>query len=347
MKRSEICSGTELSYSGEILLNSIREVCRKATGRDFDSMKEIGAHSSERRIFRITVNGDTMVAVLNDNITENIAYVSFTESFLKAGIKVPEVYAVSDDQRAYLVKDLGDVTLNTASAKADKQEMLLWYERALHDLAELQCAGKNTVDFSKCIISPDFNGRIIGSDLNKFSEYFFSGIVGVGIEAKELAEIKNLFELIVKRNSHGYFMFRDFQTRNIMLHDNKLFYIDFQSGMRGPSQYDLASFLFSGSISLDEKERVYLCGTYCKAFEDLSGISEDEMKEDLPEIIFLRMIQVIGSYAFVHSKKRDQSLLTKIPRAVSNIIGLTNDLRDSKLRALAVRIADATERNYS
>jgi aminoglycoside/choline kinase family phosphotransferase len=185
----------------------------------------------------------SFVAVFNEHIAENISYISFTKSFLSAGLKVPEVISVSHDNTSYLVEDLGDITLHKFSYETSRIRLMELYAKALTDLVEFQTLGKEVIDFSKCCLSQTFDLNIIGNDVEKFTNYFLRDIAGFTMNAGRTEEIKKIFGDIVERNTYGHFMYRDFQPRNIMLHKDDLYYIDFQSGMKGPPQYDLVSFL--------------------------------------------------------------------------------------------------------
>lgn len=142
-------------------------------------------------------------------------------------------------------------------------------------------------------------------------------------------------------------MYRDFQPRNIMIRNDKLFYIDFQSGMNGPVQYDLVSFLYSGSISIDRHQRQELSDIYFDGFSKTSGTDIQALRDDVPEIALLRMVQVIGSYSFVHSRNPSAGTLVKIPKAVSNVESLLPDLKEGTLKWFAVELCEKFRKDHS
>lgn len=336
-----------MSYSREILLNSFRDIFRKATGVDFEKIEQLKADSSERKIFRLASGDESYVAVHNEHLEENAAYISFSKSFLNAGLLVPKVISVSDDNSSYLVEDLGDMTLFKYSSSVVKDSLHDLYSKALSDLVMFQTLGKTVIDFSKCFPSEIFDETIILNDIEKFRKYFLKNIAGIELPKSKLENISDIFIRIVEKNCHDHFMYRDFQPRNIMLKESNLYYIDFQSGMKGPAQYDLVSFLYSGSIELDEEERMVLSKSYSSSFEYQTGITEDEFMNDLGEFVLLRMVQVLGSYSYVHHKKQIDDTLKKIPKAINNIALSVGKIKDPILKEFAERVTEIGTKIYS
>jgi aminoglycoside/choline kinase family phosphotransferase len=336
-----------VSYSREILLNSFRDIFRKATGVDFEKIEQLKADSSERKIYRLTSGDESYVAVHNENLEENAAYISFSKSFLNAGLLVPKVISVSDDNSSYLVEDLGDMTLFKYSSSVVKDSLHDLHSKALSDLVMFQTLGKTVIDFSKCFPSEIFDKTIILNDIEKFRKYFLKNIAGIELPQTKLENISDIFIRIVEKNCHDHFMYRDFQPRNIMLKESNLYYIDFQSGMKGPAQYDLVSFLYSGSIELDEEERMVLSKSYSSSFEYQTGITEDEFMNDLGEFVLLRMVQVLGSYSYVHHKKQIDDTLKKIPKAINNIALSVGKIKDPILKEFAERVTEIGTKIYS
>ena len=344
---SRILSLLKVSYSREILLNSFREIFRKATGVDFDTIDQLKADSSERKIYRLRSREESFVAVHNEHLEENAAYISFSKSFFNAGLPVPKVISVSDDNSSYLVEDLGDMTLFKYSSSVTKDSLHDLYSKALSDLVMFQTLGKSVIDFTKCFPSEIFDKSIILNDIEKFRKYFLENIAGIELPQAMLEKVTNIFGKIVERNCHGHFMYRDFQPRNIMLKDSSLYYIDFQSGMKGPAQYDLVSFLYSGSIDLDEDDRMVLSNSYSNSFAYQTGITEDEFMNDFGEFVLLRMVQVLGSYSYVHHKKQIDDTLKKIPKAINNIALSVGKIKDPDLKEFAERVTGIGTKLYS
>jgi len=336
-----------LSYSREILLNSFRHLFRKATGEDFSTIVSLKADSSERKIYRLALDNVSYIAVHNDQVEENIAYISFSESFHNAGLAVPGIIAVSDDSTSYLVEDLGDDTLFKITWILDTKSLDEFHTTALNDLIMFQTTGKTAIDFGKCFPSIAFDRSVISNDIEKFHKYFLPKISESGISDQTMMTVIDVLSEIAARNNRGYFMYRDFQPRNIMVINDELYYIDFQSGMKGASQYDLASFLYSGSINLDEKQRAVLAKVYCDAYTFQTGIAEDEFMEDFGEFVLLRLIQVLGSYSYVHHKKQKDDTLRKIPKALNNLSLVSQRIRIPVLKDFADQVLESGMKYYS
>lgn len=319
---------------------------REAFGCDFDGISPLRAHSSERKIFRLSGKGGTSIAVYNENAAENRAYTGFTEFFLSCDLSVPKILAVSGDCLAYLAEDLGDMTLHSFADERGTEQAYGYYRAAVTDLVHFQLSGRSGFDFSLCYPSSLFGMKIIAGDIAKFSEYYLVRL-GNKLNTFSESELTRLFLEIVERNTTGCFMYRDFQPRNIMIRDGKLFYIDFQSGMNGPAQYDLVSFLYSGSISIDNRQRRELSEIYFGEFEKISDKKTEALRDDLPEIALLRLVQVIGSYSFVHSRNPEAGTLAKIPKAVSNIGSLLTVLKEGKLKQFAGELCEKFRSDHS
>ncbi len=320
---------------------------RELTGEDFSTIVTLKTDSSERKIYRLAHENISCVAVHNDHIEENVAYVSFSESFHNAGLPVPKILAVSDDSDYYLVEDLGDDTLFKITKSLNEESLAGFHTDALNDLVMFQTIGKTAIDFSNCYPSITFDRSIISNDIEKFREYFLPKIKYLKMSDLASNRITDILVEIADRNNRGFFMYRDFQPRNIMVRDNELYYIDFQSGMKGASQYDLASFLYSGSISLEEEQRKILAKSYCHAFSYQTGISEDEFMEDFGEFVFLRLLQVLGSYSYVHHKKQKDDTLKKIPKALNNLSLALGRIRNSHLKDFAADVIESGTKYYS
>ena len=331
------------------MLNPLRELFRANSGKDFDTITPLSADSSERRIFRIGVDSKSFIAVYNEHPEENRAYVGFTESFRKAGLNVPGVIAVSDDYFAYIVEDLGDVSLYKLLMEnsGDREFCISICKKALEDLAAFQLKGSEFVDYGLCFYSDEFAGKVVNNDVDKFAKHFMAQLNGNKLPEDLIIEAKTTFNNIAGANSAGLFMYRDFQPRNIMYHNDQLWYIDFQSGMRGASLYDLASFLYSGSIELKDEERTVLRDHYAEVFCRDSDNTAERFTGDFPEVSFLRLVQILGSYAFVFSRKGERSILSKIPKALENIRKLKPEIKEESLKELAGEILKSGRSDYS
>jgi aminoglycoside/choline kinase family phosphotransferase len=184
------------------------------------------------------------------------------------GFNVPKIINVSQDNKYYLTEDLGNTTLYSYSLEKNtlSKEKFHYYEQALTDLLDFQLSGPD-LDYSYCYESSVLDENVLINDFNKFEEYYLK-IFQNGNYNNELKD--HAFKYILKETdiNYHYFLYRDFQPRNIMIYSGKLYYIDYQSGRKGPLEYDLASFLYSGSIFINDEERAKLLTHYLKILKD-------------------------------------------------------------------------------
>jgi aminoglycoside/choline kinase family phosphotransferase len=304
------------------------------------SIRKIKGGVSDRNVYRIQSKNYVCTGVYNSKLKENIAFIEFSRSFRKCGLNVPEIYIVSGNSEYYLEEFLGDKSLydlikaNKISGKAK----ITIYKKVLSDLINFQVKGRDTVNFKYCYETKTFNKKQISFDFEKFYNYYLKKQTEISIPKNQLNKIKaNLLkELLMEKDL--YFMYRDFQPRNIMLKEEKLFYIDYQSGRKGPLQYDVASFLYSGSINLNEKERKVLLSYYIRKIQEKVKTNAAKFKPIFYYFAFIRLIQVLGSYGYIYHMKKDRAVLKKIDKALNNI-GLIKDyLKDKSIKDFACEL---------
>ncbi|MBK8550316.1 MAG: phosphotransferase [Ignavibacteria bacterium] len=293
---------------------------------------DLKADASERKIFRINIDGKSLIGIYNDNIKENLAFIKFTETFIDLGFNVPEIVRVSDDNLFYLEKDLGDTTLFNLITGSPVAQHLSYYKQALTDLVKFQIEAKDKLDYSFCYQTNEFNVEVIESDLGKFSDYYLMTTIEKNFDNEFYRYIIEISENILKRVRNDFFLYRDFQPRNIMIKDNRLYYIDYQSGRKGPLHYDLASFLYSGSINISEEDRKILMTHYLSELNNYVNVDKEEFIRYYYFFVFLRLLQMLGSYSYLNVKRNDGNVLKKIPKALANMKTLEDKIDDKKLK---------------
>ncbi len=317
------------SYITEIMLTTFRDLfysVYKTNPVDITPLKE-GA--SKRKIFRISDDSNTCIGIYNENIEENTAFIEFTRTFYNYGLSVPKVLSVSADMKCYLEEDLGDVTLYKLNGEIKNSDLLRYYEKALEELLKFQVEMKNKINYDLCYETIIFDGQQLAADLMKFDTYYLKqfGIV-IDKKLKDGAFLSISKTFLAEDNS--FFTYRDFQPRNIMLKEGKLYFIDYQSGRKGPLLYDLASFLYSGSINLTKTGRDYLLEHYLKHLSKYVIFSKKIMKERFYYFAIARILQILGSYGYTFKEKNDNKILSKIPKALNNLDGL-KELTDDRV----------------
>lgn len=282
---------------------------------------ELKGGVSGRHIYRILSEYRSCIGVFHPYIKENKAFINFTKTFKELGLRVPEIISVDKSFKYYLLEDLGSLSLKDISFANDlhfsKKEKL--YKQALSDLLAFQILGKEHIDFNYCYESKNFDKQQIFFDIKRFQTFFVKQILENSLINIDLTHLyAGLWEKIRHRRDK-YFMYRDFQPRNILVKDQTLYYIDYQAGRRGPLEYDVASFLYSSSIALTEKEREKLLEYYISLLKESEGINRRTFISDFKIYAIIRLIQVIGSYGYTFYAIKNLERLNAIPSALKKM----------------------------
>ena len=310
-------------------MERLKELFAAWSGEPCAECLAIGASSgSSRRYYRLVGGGHQCVGAVADNIPENRAFFAYTRHLHAKGMPVPELYVVDSDERHYLQQDLGDQTLYGLLYEKKQKgggfdaEMLVLYRQALADLAAIQQAGAD-LDFSVAYPRAAFDRRSILWDLNYF-KYHFLKLLDVPFDEEPLENDFNALADYLLSADTGYFLYRDFNPRNIMLADGKLFYIDYQGGRQGAAQYDVASLLYSAKSDLPDPIRRELLGHYL----DVRGLKGDARRQwtDLYyAYVLIRILQTLGAYGYRGLFQRKPYFLQSIPLVVNNLRTLVQD----------------------
>ena len=283
------------------------------------------AQQGSNRIYtrETDADGRSVIRVVGTNRDENRAFIYMARHFHALGLPVPEIYWVSDDEMSYTQEDLGDTIL------FDHLDPVL-LEKTIRALAHIQVIGAQDFDWSKCFPVPAFDERSIRWDLNYFKYCFLKG---THIEFSEPALEDDFDRIVNNLTSHSdsgltsnTFLYRDFQSRNVMIRDGQPYFIDFQGGRRGPTQYDVASFLWQAKANFSPELREKLIDDYLDELEKIeisnhqSPITNrDAWKASLPHFVLFRTLQVLGAYGYRGYFERKPHFLESIPLALKNL----------------------------
>ncbi|MBQ6723311.1 MAG: phosphotransferase [Paludibacteraceae bacterium] len=278
-------------------------------------------------------NGRSVIRVVGTNRDENRAFIYMARHFHALGLPVPEIYWVSDDEMTYTQEDLGDTLL------FDNLDPTL-LERAIRALAHVQVIGAQDFDWSYCFPVPAFDERSIRWDLNYFKYCFLKG---TKLEFSE-PRLEDDFDTLVKNMTakrsvseavglEETFLYRDFQSRNVMIKDGQPYFIDFQGGRKGPTQYDVASFLWQAKANFSPELREQLIEAYLDELEKISNLqssifNKDAWRAALPHFVLFRTLQVLGAYGYRGYFERKPHFLESIPLALKNLREVLADLPD-------------------
>lgn len=303
--------------------DEIRELFKSHTGACADEIFSLGAHGSSRRYWRMRGGNHQLIAAWNDDVRENEAFFYYSNQLLRRGVHVPKVYAISDDRKCYLQQDLGDTTLYLYLLDKQKSgggfdaDMLQLYKRVLSDLATMQMAGRD-LDFSYAYPRSDFDSQSVQWDLNYF-KYCFLKLSYVPFDEELLERDFHTLISYLMDTDCGYFMYRDFQSRNIMLVDRTPYYIDFQGGRRGAAQYDVASLLYSSKSNLPDVVRQELLTHYIDELSQLNSIDKEDFRHRFYGYVLIRILQAMGAYGYRGYFEHKDYFLSSIPLAVNNL----------------------------
>ena len=274
----------------------------------------IKQQGSNRVYTRVTdADGKTVIRVDGINRDENRAFIYMSRHFAALGLPVPKVLWVSEDEMSYTQEDLGDTLLFDSITP-------ILLERAIRALAHIQIEGAKDFDWSVCFPVPAMDERSIRWDLNYFKYCFLKGTKIEFSEPKLEDDFDALVQKLTANANINTFLYRDCQSRNIMIKDGQPYFIDFQGGRRGPTQYDVASLLWQAKANIAPALREQMIDAYLDELKKLQpDLDEHEWRTALPHFVLFRTLQVLGAYGYRGYFERKQHFLESIPNALRNL----------------------------
>ncbi len=302
--------------------DKLEKLYKETIGSEPTSIDEMPASGSNRRYYRLH-GKETIIGVIGTSIEENKAFLAMDEHFRTKGLPVPKVIACSDDLSCYLQEDLGDLVLFNAIEKGrktrvfgDEEKQLLI--KTIRQLCEFQFAGADGMDFTVCYPAQEFNRRSILWDLNYF-KYCFLKATGLEFDEAKLEDDFQHMADVLLRSSSATFMYRDFQSRNVMIKDGEPWFIDFQGGRKGPFYYDVASFLWQAKANFPESLRKELLGEYMKVLRKYKPVDDNYFFSQLRHFVLFRTLQVLGAYGFRGYFEKKPHFMQSVPFAINNL----------------------------
>ena len=311
---------------------------------------EVGADGSNRRYYRMVGPAmETAVGSVGPDREENRAFISYSRCFRKAGFNVPEIYGYDEEGGVWLQEDLGDTTLFDALALARQRHhspfppsMIGVYQRVLEDLPRLQVEGGRIIDFSVAYPRAAFDKQSIRWDLNYF-KYHFLKLAHIPFNEQRLEQDFGTLTWFLLQAPTEHFLYRDFQSRNIMLREGEPWFIDYQGGRRGALQYDVASLLYDAKASIPEDVRERLLQHYLDALERHVTVDREEFVRHYRAYVIVRVLQALGAYGYRGFYERKPRFLQSVPYAARNLSGILEGqmpLEVPELRNVLQKIVD-------
>ncbi|WP_010662515.1 RapZ C-terminal domain-containing protein [Marinilabilia salmonicolor] len=308
----------------------LEELFLKWAGEETESFTPLPPSGSDRRYFRISGATKSAIGTINHNKKENRAFIEFSRHFKALGLPVPEIFNVSETTDSYLQEDFGNTTLfdwlsTTRIGKDIPTDIVTFYKKSLEHLIHFQTEGAKELDFSLCYPRHSFDKQSMLWDLHYF-KYYFLKLAGIPFDEQLLEDDFNAFAEYLQKADGHYFMYRDFQSRNIMVTDNGPAFIDYQGGRKGPLQYDLASVLYDAKADLPEELRSELLDFYISKLRKKIKVNESSFKSFLQGFVLIRIMQAMGAYGFRGFYENKEHFLKSIPYAIENLRFILSNL---------------------
>ncbi len=321
-------------------------------GKTPKSVIPLEGDGSSRTMFRLVGEDyETAVGVAGPDHEENRAFLSYSDAFKKAGLPVPQIYGANEDAGVYLVEDLGDTTLFEALTSERKkaggefpESILPLYRRVVEELPRFQIEGGKAVDYSVAYPRSAFDRQSILWDLNYF-KYHFLKLARIPFNESRLEKDFKRFTTFLLKADRRHFLYRDFQSRNVMVREGEPWFIDYQGGRRGALQYDVASLLYDAKAALPEEVRDALLEHYLDALEGHISVNRKAFREHYRGYVLVRVMQAMGAYGYRGFFERKVRFLESVPPAIANVEQLLTrggmPIELPELRAVFERICDS------
>src|SRR5215472_7645525 len=272
---------------------------------------------SGRKIIRLVGGGNSAIGILHDVREENVAFIEFSRHFRRRDLPVPLIYATSLEDGAYIEEDFGDKTLfqfvsenrtgdNIAQAVVDA------YRKVVSLLPRFQIEAGRDLNYSVCYPRDSFDRQSISWDLNYF-KYYFLRLAGIPFNEQALENDFDRLTNFLLTADHDYFLYRDFQSRNIMLQGDYPFFLDYQGGRKGALHYDIASLLYDAKADLPPELRQHLLDHYLEVLSGFADIKRDAFMQHYYAYVYVRIMQAMGAYGFRGFYERKPHFLQSVP----------------------------------
>lgn len=300
----------------------LAQLYQSYTGEAPTSIEPLPGAGSNRKYFRLK-GKESLIGVYGTSTEENRAFIYMARHFSQKGLPVPRILAEAPDQSAYLQDDLGDTSLfqlikqgRESGNFSDEETNIL--KRTIRLLPQIQFEGSKDMDFSYCYPLTTFNRRSILWDLNYF-KYCFLKATGLEFQENLLEDDFERMADTLLQIEPQVFMYRDFQSRNIMIREEKPYFIDFQGGRKGPFYYDVASFLWQAKANYPDSLRQELLDEYLDALRPYHAIDKEQFLTTLRHFVLFRTLQVLGAYGFRGYFEKKAHFIQSVPYAIENL----------------------------
>ncbi len=313
----------------DVLRKLFEERFHDAPARIEPLQGELGG--SGRKIVRLASDKVSAIGILYGVREENAAFLAFSRHFHKHGLPVPEIYAEDLNHGAYLEEDFGDTTLFDFLSKHREGDKIApaavdAYRKVVQALPRFQIEAGRDLDYSVCYPRGSFDRQSIAWDLNYF-KYYFLRLAGISFSEQALEDDFDSLTNFLLSADRDYFMYRDFQSRNVMLRRGEPFFLDYQGGRKGALQYDIASLLYDAKADLPPDLRQQLLDLYIDRLGDFAKIDREEFLRYFYAYVYVRILQALGAYGFRGFYERKAHFLQSVPYALKNLRWLLHNVK--------------------
>jgi aminoglycoside/choline kinase family phosphotransferase len=286
---------------------------------------------SGRNIIRLATDKQSAIGILYSVREENAAFLEFSRHFLRHGLPVPEIYAEDLSRGAYLEEDFGDTTLFESLSKNRVGENIApqaveAYRKVVAVLPRFQIEAGRDLNYNVCYPRGSFDRQSINWDLNYF-KYYFLRLAGIPFNEQALEDdFDSLTNFLLSANC-DYFLYRDFQSRNVMLRGGEPFFLDYQGGRKGALQYDIASLLYDAKADLPPDLRHELLDLYIDKLGGFIGVEREAFLHYYYSYVYVRILQALGAYGFRGFYERKAHFLQSVPYALKNLRWLLHNVK--------------------
>src|SRR5579862_3026135 len=278
---------------------------------------------SGRKIIRLANDRATAIGILYNVREENVAFLEFSRHFRVHGLPVPEIYGEDLNHGAYLEEDFGDTSLFEFLSRHRTGETIApavvdAYRKVVAILPRFQVEAGKDLNYKVCYPRASFDRQSIAWDLNYF-KYYFLRLAGVPFNEQALEDDFSRLTKLLLSAPRDYFMYRDFQSRNIMLRDGNPFFVDYQGGRKGALQYDIASLLYDAKAALPPELREQLLNHYLDSLGGLIELDRQGFMHYYYAYVYIRIMQALGAYGFRGFYERKAHFLQSVPFALNNL----------------------------
>jgi aminoglycoside/choline kinase family phosphotransferase len=285
---------------------------------------------SGRKIIRLTGAGKSAIGILYGVREENVAFLEFSRHFRKHGLPVPEIFGDALDQGAYLEEDLGDTTLydllsRNRQGESVPPQVVEAYRKVIATLPRFQVEAGKDLNYKVCYPRGSFDRQSISWDLNYF-KYYFLRLAGIPFNEQALEDDFDALTKFLLNAPRDFFLYRDFQSRNIMLRDGQPYFVDYQGGRKGALQYDVASLLYDAKADLPPDLRQQLLDHYLDSLSGYIDLDREAFMQYYYAYVYIRIMQALGAYGFRGFYERKVHFLQSVPYALKNLRWLQHNV---------------------